>query len=51
MAEAIRLEDTCICGHARDDHGHDPEYPGSTACRDDDCDCIAFEADFLEGDQ
>jgi hypothetical protein len=42
----------CTCGHAREEHGHDPKYPGSTACRgdslneDDDlepCDCIAYD--------
>lgn len=35
--------DSCECGHDLDDHGHDPAYPGSTACADEDCQCIAFE--------
>lgn len=39
------MERTCECGHSEDDHGHDAEYPGSTACRDEDCTCIAFEWD------
>jgi hypothetical protein len=34
----------CTCGHAPEEHGHDDEYPGSTACTE--CeDCIAYEAD------
>ena len=39
------MERTCECGHSEDDHGHDPKFPGSSACRDDDCTCIAFEWD------
>jgi hypothetical protein len=34
---------TCHCGHVDDEHGHDPKYPGSTACTIDGCECIAFE--------
>src|SRR4051794_23428056 len=22
----------CTCGHSVEEHGHDPQYPGSTAC-------------------
>lgn len=33
----------CTCGHAEEEHGHDPKYPGSTACQVEECDCIAFE--------
>lgn len=33
----------CMCGHAVEEHGHDPQYPGSTACTQ--CECIAYEAD------
>lgn len=33
----------CNCGCAEDDHGHDPEYPGSTACRNCGDDCIAYD--------
>jgi len=33
----------CTCGHAIEEHGHDPDYPGSTACIH--CECIAYEAD------
>lgn len=36
--------DTCTCGDVKDEHGGDPDYPGSTACSVDGCDCIAFEA-------
>lgn len=35
----------CTCGHSIEEHGGDPEYPGSTACKEDDCDCCAYEAD------
>jgi hypothetical protein len=35
----------CTCGHVKDEHGGDEEYPGSTACNVDECDCTAFEAD------
>lgn len=42
----------CTCGHAEEEHGDDPEFPGSTACRedlgltgDDPCPCLAFEDD------
>lgn len=35
--------DPCTCGHAPEEHGRDPEYPGSTSCTE--CDCIAYEAD------
>jgi len=31
----------CTCGHAPEEHGGDPKYPGSTACTE--CDCIAYE--------
>lgn len=37
-------DDDCTCGHVEDDHGHDPRYPGSTACGMDGCDCIAYES-------
>lgn len=33
---------TCVCDHAVEEHGNDPEYPGSTSCTE--CDCIAYEA-------
>jgi hypothetical protein len=33
----------CTCGHSVEEHGNDPEFPGSTAC--DECDCIAYESD------
>lgn len=36
------LGTACVCGHAVEEHGHDPEYPGSTSCAE--CrDCIAYE--------
>ncbi len=42
------MNPTCTCGHAIEEHGHDPKHPGSTACTE--CDCIAFEADEQEDD-
>lgn len=40
----VSSSDPCTCGCAPEDHGRDPEYPGSTACTA--CeDCIAYEAD------
>ncbi len=36
---------TCTCGHDEAEHGNDLEFPGSTACQDDGCDCVAFESD------
>lgn len=33
----------CACGHSIEEHGHDPKYPGSTACTEENCDCVAFE--------
>src|SRR5680860_455088 len=35
--------DPCTCGHAPEEHGRDPEYPGSTSCTE--CDCAVYEAD------
>ena len=35
----------CTCGHVQDEHGHDPKYPGSTACNIEGCDCCAYEWD------
>jgi hypothetical protein len=43
----------CVCGHAKDEHGGDPEYPGSTACNAEiqegdeyvPCACVAYEED------
>ncbi len=41
---------TCICGHSIEEHGHDPDYPGSMACTE--CDCLAYEkATEVERDQ
>lgn len=31
----------CTCGHSEEEHGHDPKYPGSTACTE--CECIAYD--------
>ena len=43
-------EVACACGHAEEEHGHDPKYPGSSACTE--CvDCIAFEDDGEEDDE
>ena len=42
----------CTCGHSEEEHGHDPKYPGSTACTEPSffspkrrCACIAYEED------
>lgn len=41
----------CTCGHAREEHGNNPDYPGSTACNEcEDGECIAFEEDGEEDD-
>jgi len=42
----------CHCGHTVEEHGHDPQHPGSTSCQIDGCDCIAFEAEeFCDEDE
>lgn len=35
----------CTCGHDEDEHGGDPEFPGSSRCNNGDCDCVCFESD------
>ena len=40
----------CVCGHSEEEHGHDPKYPGSSACQAEGCDCIAYEAEEPEDD-
>lgn len=35
--------DPCVCSHAPEEHGHDPDHPSSTHCTE--CDCIAYESD------
>ena len=35
----------CTCGHVEDEHGGDPDYPGSSKCKVTDCDCTCFEED------
>jgi hypothetical protein len=40
---AVSLPGSCTCGHAPEEHGHDPKYPGSTACSAEDCECIGYE--------
>ncbi len=37
--------EVCTCTHVADEHGHDPQYPGSTACTVEDCGCLAFDED------
>ena len=40
----------CTCGHSIEEHGKDPEHPGSTACTQ--CDCVAYdEADDEEDEE
>lgn len=42
----VGASDPCTCGHAPEDHGRDPAYPGSTACRECASDgCVSYEAD------
>jgi hypothetical protein len=41
---------SCVCGHAEEEHGHDPKYPGSTSCQEDDCECAAYEYDSSDDD-
>jgi len=50
---------SCTCGHSEEEHGHDPDYPGSTSChgvvdngdgKDEPCECVAFEDDGSEDD-
>ncbi len=36
---------TCVCGDVEDAHGGDSEFPGSTSCTIDGCECVAFEDD------
>ncbi len=38
----------CTCGHSPEEHGNDPQFPGSTACSVEGCDCIAYESDGSE---
>lgn len=40
-----RMYQTCTCGHAPEEHGHDPQYPSSTKCSQKGCDCLAYEPD------
>lgn len=42
------MEENCTCGHHFEEHGGDPDYPGSTACNIEDCDCTCFEPDLDE---
>lgn len=39
------MADTCTCGDVLDEHGGDPNFPGSTSCNVEGCGCVAFEAD------
>jgi hypothetical protein len=39
----------CYCGHAEEEHGHDPKHPGSTACLI--CSCEAFEEEPEEDEE
>jgi hypothetical protein len=37
-------DSACACGHSKEEHGHDPVYPGSSACAVDGCACVAYES-------
>lgn len=44
---------SCVCSHSEEEHGNDPDYPGSDECYgtfEDDgdeipCECLGFEED------
>lgn len=38
----------CTCGHAREEHGNDKLYPGSTACTL--CGCLSYEEEAPQED-
>jgi len=46
--QPVQLSTACMCGHSVEEHGHDPKFPASTACRVKECKCIAFEGDVDE---
>jgi hypothetical protein len=35
----------CLCGHAKYEHGDDPDSPDSSQCNVDYCECDFFEED------
>lgn len=35
------MDEVCACGHVKDEHGGDRQYPGSSACQI--CSCVAFD--------
>lgn len=37
------MSETCACGHGAIDHGGNDEFPGSSACNVDDCECVCFD--------
>lgn len=39
---------SCECGDVEDEHGGDPDHPGSSACNVEGCGCVAFEASARE---
>lgn len=41
----------CLCGHAEDEHGADPEFAGSTACDVQLCGCLEYGAEETVGDE
>ena len=43
------IDRPCTCGHSVEEHGHDPELPGSTACTE--CDCIAYDPEHESDEQ
>lgn len=47
----INGEENCTCGHVADEHGGDPEFPGSTKCNVEYCDCCCFELDEEEEEE
>ena len=42
---------TFTCGHDEEEHGGDLEFPDSSKCNVDDCDCICYEEDDEEEEE
>jgi hypothetical protein len=45
------MKNTCNCGHALEEHGGDPAFPGATNCNVEECDCFAYELAEKEDDE
>jgi hypothetical protein len=47
LVSSLAAGTACVCGHAVEEHGHDDQYPGSTACSECPDVCVAYEANDL----